>query len=312
MINFRFHLASLIAIFLALALGVVVGAGVIDRGVVDTLNSRLDSVERRSARIQSENGDLRDENGELADALKAEQCHAVGDRLVTSDVAILAVRGVSEDIVNQTAQAAGHNCAAANVDGVLWLQGKWALSNADDVKQMADLLGLASRRAATVRAAAWKQIAQRMEGGSTATDGSTDLLAAMRDAGFVQFDARDSGATIEQFPSRGAATLLVVGTEGDVPEQDVVVAGATALHDAGIPLVVGDVYVKVPDGPGRSDVFAHLRDNAVLDKSVSTVDNLDRPQGPVTAVLALVGLEQDPPVVGHYGIHGDALLPDVQ
>ena len=42
MINFRFHVVSLIAIFLALALGVVIGAGVIDRGVVDTLNSRLD------------------------------------------------------------------------------------------------------------------------------------------------------------------------------------------------------------------------------------------------------------------------------
>ena len=37
MINFRFHVVSLIAIFLALALGVVIGAGVIDRGVVDTL-----------------------------------------------------------------------------------------------------------------------------------------------------------------------------------------------------------------------------------------------------------------------------------
>ena len=45
MINFRFHVVSLIAIFLALALGVVIGAGVIDRGVVDTLNNRLDSVE---------------------------------------------------------------------------------------------------------------------------------------------------------------------------------------------------------------------------------------------------------------------------
>ena len=31
MINFRFHLVSLIAVFLALALGVVMGATVIDR-----------------------------------------------------------------------------------------------------------------------------------------------------------------------------------------------------------------------------------------------------------------------------------------
>ena len=60
MINFRFHVVSLIAIFLALALGVVIGAGVIDRGVVDTLNNRLDRVEAKSDRIQSENNKLHD------------------------------------------------------------------------------------------------------------------------------------------------------------------------------------------------------------------------------------------------------------
>ena len=48
MINFRFHLVSLIAIFLALALGVVIGAGVIDRGVVDTLDNRLNTRGERS------------------------------------------------------------------------------------------------------------------------------------------------------------------------------------------------------------------------------------------------------------------------
>ena len=45
MINFRFHIVSLIGIFLALALGIVIGAGVIDRGIVDTLDNRLDNVE---------------------------------------------------------------------------------------------------------------------------------------------------------------------------------------------------------------------------------------------------------------------------
>ena len=62
MINFRFHVVSLIAIFLALALGVVIGAGVIDRGVVNALNNRLDSVEAKSDRIQGENDVLTERN----------------------------------------------------------------------------------------------------------------------------------------------------------------------------------------------------------------------------------------------------------
>ena len=75
MINFRFHLVSLIAIFLALALGVVIGAGVIDRGVVDTLNNRLDNVESKASRIQDDNAALRDDNSKLTAALEASQCH---------------------------------------------------------------------------------------------------------------------------------------------------------------------------------------------------------------------------------------------
>ena len=66
MINFRFHVVSLIAIFLALALGVVIGAGVIDRGIVDTLDTRLDRVEAKSERINDDNDRLTDENDQLA------------------------------------------------------------------------------------------------------------------------------------------------------------------------------------------------------------------------------------------------------
>ena len=45
MINFRFHIASLIAVFLALALGVVMGSTVIDRAIVEGLHDRIDRVE---------------------------------------------------------------------------------------------------------------------------------------------------------------------------------------------------------------------------------------------------------------------------
>ena len=55
-----------------------------------------------------------------------------------------------------------------------------------------------------------------------------------------------------------------------------------------------------------------LRDS-LLGKSVSTVNDLDRPQGPTTAVLALAGLRLPQPQVGHYGIDEDGLtlLPDL-
>src|SRR5262245_4209001 len=106
MINFRFHLASLIAIFLALALGVVVGAGVVDRGVVDALNDRLNKVESKAERAQDENTTLRSDNDTLAKAIDAAQCHTVADQLLGEDVGIVAVRGVDDARVKAAATAA--------------------------------------------------------------------------------------------------------------------------------------------------------------------------------------------------------------
>ena len=44
MINFRFHLVSLTAVFLALGIGIAVGATVVDRATVDFLETRLKGV----------------------------------------------------------------------------------------------------------------------------------------------------------------------------------------------------------------------------------------------------------------------------
>ena len=61
MINFRFHLVSLVAVFLALALGVVMGSTVIDRAIVDRLSSQIDSVKKRADAERADNRALRDQ-----------------------------------------------------------------------------------------------------------------------------------------------------------------------------------------------------------------------------------------------------------
>jgi hypothetical protein len=308
MINFRFHLASLIAIFLALALGVVVGAGVIDRGVVDTLNNRLDSVERTSDRIKGENSQLRGENGELTEAIGDLQCPAVADALVAEDIGIIAVRGVDETAVNNTVAAA--QCAGGTVTGKLWLEDKWALANDDDIAAMAQALGSSSKKPATLRAAAWKQLAERMQAPVPAGDTATDVLATLQNAGFLKFEmVGDNGATMSQFPRRGASMLLAVGDDADVSDK-VVTPAATAFVAAAVPLVVGQIYAGGQDVPARGAALDALRGSTV-GKLVSTVDDLDRPQGPAAAALTLAALRQDPPQYGNYGL-GDGLkqLPD--
>ena len=51
MINFRFHIASLVAVFLALALGVVMGSTVVDRAIVESLRTQIDDVRGERLRV---------------------------------------------------------------------------------------------------------------------------------------------------------------------------------------------------------------------------------------------------------------------
>jgi hypothetical protein len=52
MFDFRYHVASLAAVFLALVIGILVGVGIADRGLVDKANTRL--LEQRVAQLRSQ------------------------------------------------------------------------------------------------------------------------------------------------------------------------------------------------------------------------------------------------------------------
>jgi hypothetical protein len=308
MINFRFHIVSLIAIFLALALGVVIGAGVIDRGVVNTLNDRLDSVEAKSDRIKGENDRLQDENSKLSGAITDEEPFAVDGRLVGEPVALLAVRGVDDTLVKQTAAATA--AAGGKVQGILWIEDRWNLDDAAAVKALQDAIGVSTRNKATLRTEAWKQIGARLAA-SPSEAASDDVLATLVDAGFVAYESLSgSESTLAQFPGRSASALFLTGTNAKVAPASLVVPVADGLHAAAVPLVLADEWVQITDGPTRGAALQTIRDGD-LGHNVSTVDDLDQPMGPTTVVLALADLLRIPPVVGHYGYGpGTQPLPD--
>ena len=124
----------------------------------------------------------------------------------------------------------------------------------------------------------------------------------LEDAGFVTYESLgDDNATVSQFPRATRRSLLVVGDDGDVPDEDVVLPAATAFNADGIPLVVADVLRlgRRPAGAGLG-AGAHPRRRP-------RDEGLDRRRprpgaGPATAELALADLRQVPPVVGHYGL----------
>ena len=297
MINFRFHLVSLIAVFLALALGVLMGATVIDQAIVDGLNARIDDVEDEADAQRTRNSELQSEVERLQQFVGDE--YAVAGRLDGVMVAVIAPRGVEGDQARSAVELL--QTAGATAPGVLWLEERLQLGDGEARDELADILGVTRDDADTLRLATWDALVRQ-----------ADAIPALIDAGFVEFDpVGDQGDEFDP------ATYSVAGTRALLLDQSDASDDANALVESlmnelvleGVPLVLGEVYQEQgEDGPIQGARLAVVREDADLSEVVSTVDDLELTEGKVATVLALADL---PGTVGHYGLAAgvDAALP---
>jgi hypothetical protein len=93
-IDFRYHIVSLIAVFLALALGLFLGSTTLQSTVTNNLKHQANTVTNRNSVLQSANDTLnREYSGEQA-LTAAVEPYAVSDRLAGESVALVSAPGV--------------------------------------------------------------------------------------------------------------------------------------------------------------------------------------------------------------------------
>lgn len=305
MINFRFHIVSLIAVFLALALGIVMGATVVNRAIVDRLNDRIDTVEDNANRRKAESDQLRGQVGQLQQYIDGTKNFAIAGRLDGVTIETIATRGVDGDAVKQTVDLSQQ--AGARAPGIIWLEEKLTLSNPDALRELGDLLGRPGQNAKTTRDETWSALASRLATGNGTAANGRDLLTALADAGFISFEpVGDQGPNLSAatFGGGDARVLLVDGTNGQVSANDVLQPLGTVLASNRFRLVAAEVFEEKDGGPKRGAVLSPVRDSDELKQVVSTVDDLDQLEGRVASVLALADLGRN--VVGQYGFGAGA------
>jgi hypothetical protein len=297
-INFRFHLVSLVAVFLALAVGIVMGYGVLGQPTVDTLQDRIDVVEANAEARRVENDELRAQLDQQGTAMEQAAPFSVSDRVGDVRALVLAVRGVDEDAVARVVELARRGGAEA--PGIVWLESKWALESRDDVMALATAIGLtATGRRAPLRADGFDALVTRLATGSSAT--GVDALRALVDAGFVTLDGAGNDAPAPaSLGGIGTRAILVTGADADVPARLLVAPIARVAVDEDLPLVAGELYLNGTEDAQRGDALAMIHDDDALEAEVSTVDDVERVEGAVATVLALADLGRG--VVGHYGV----------
>jgi hypothetical protein len=305
-IDFRYHLVSLIAVFLAIALGLVIGATQLSGPLLDNLQSQVTS--------------LQEDKRELEDTTQGLQAQVDTDQAFESAVApvlvqnALAGRSVllvlaSEDVTTDTVEevTALVTEAGGTVNGQISLAPEYSDPASDPALQ--SYVTTPAGRPAGVALPETDDTGQLvgallaqvlMVPADPATPAPDTAAVSTVLAGLSALDvlSQDSASVT---PADFAVVLTTGALSGDdaADRNDVLLDLVTALDAAGSGAVVaGDA-----DAAGENGLVGAIRADPGVSAAVSTVDNVTSPSGQISTVLAL-GREREG-TSGKYGTGED-------
>jgi Copper transport outer membrane protein, MctB len=308
-IDFRYHLVSIIAVFLALAVGLLVGATYLS-GPAETL------LQTQQKNATTENNNLRARNAQLAGQIGADQAFAQASAARLLDGLLTSEKAVIVEAPGVTSQMAGGVVAAlqqagATVTEQVQLQPGFAATTGAGESSLSDLARqLTGQAGVTLPAsplypgtAGQQDAAAVIAAAIVSRDGiglpvstSKTILQGFAQSGFLQVNKPDATA--------GSATLAVLLTPAG--QQPLLVsqglaAFAAELKSASLATVLAG---------GLSPVAAT---NAVTlaagAGTVSTVDNADTESGEIVVAQVLRNVLSGKPVAAYGAGPGSAPSP---
>ena len=312
MIDFRYHIVSIVSIFIALGVGIVLGAGPLKGEIGSTLQSEVAGLRQDKTQL---NEDLTQAQGQLdqRDAFLS----AVSDRVVRGAlegqrVALVVLPGadaaVSESVA-EAVDAAGGTVASTTSVAREWVSADPDTAAARDqlVEQVALDTGtdLSQVDGGMPQDVLLAQLLTRSAPVSTTgpdTVSASEGLQALSDGGLISFDAPDF--------ARAELAVVVAGAVTDGTEEDRTATAqrwvglAAALESEARGVVLASDVGAEADGVS---VLAALRGDEDARGVVSGVDDAGDPTGIASVVFALD--EQISGDSGQYGLAPGADAP---
>jgi hypothetical protein len=311
-IEFRYHVVSLTAVFLALAVGVVLGSGPLRTALVAELTNESSELKDALSDAKTETETVR-RDAEIGEEFVDEAAQVlIGEALPNSHVAV--IRLMSPDGAGVSSLKDRIVESGGTITANLSIEAGWT----DDAQ-------------ATFRAAFASQIVENVVGVDSTVAPDRVIAHALAQAlvptEFPEGTAQTEGATATATAADRARVLLdllvgaelVTGTVTGEVDAVVFVVGLgpnsedelLALSDVYMEIVgVTDEYVDgtiVATGPGRQgDVPSLIQGSALLDDNVSTVTDGLNYYGQFSVVLGLA--KEIVGTSGHYGYGEDQRL----
>jgi hypothetical protein len=299
-ISFRYHIVSIVSVFLALAIGVALGGGPLKGEVDDTLVQQVEADRKAKADLRGQITALSSANRFTDDFAEQVAPRLLGGDLDGRAVTLVVLPGAEESTVASLSDLV--ETAGGSVGGVVRAGdglvdvgnkqlvdelGSQLLDGVNDVT-VAEDAGTYERLGALLARA----VATDEDGGAPVDDAANSILSGLSTA--------DLMSPAGDLKRRGSLVLVV---SGKGPEDSAEREGASAIVTSLV-----DAMDNATDGVVVAGPIAAARDGGVIDavrgevvtaQAVSTVDTLDRVAGQVVAVMALA--EQADGKSGQYG-----------
>jgi hypothetical protein len=304
-INFRYHVVSLTAVFLALAIGLVVGTAALNGPVADTLKDRVDALSKDNSNYRDQANQYREELNRTQDFATEVSPALLNGKLANRKILVVVLPSGQDyaDGVTGMLQVAG-----ARITGTVIVQDKFLdPANAFELLDLADKAaqptvppdGLPVNSDGVETSSALLAVALLQKAQPVTTGDLTAVLTAYTEPGYLNVS--------DDIAPGAEATVVVSGlppVDRDAAKKN---RNAVTLADQfakNRPLVVGG------NGIGDGNLVAEIRADPKLVQTISTVDNVSTEQGQLATALTVVE-RVVANKVGQYGLSAGAssLLP---
>jgi hypothetical protein len=302
-INFRYHLVSIVAVLFALAIGIVVGSGFLAGPLRRQIREEL-------SQLRARNNELQGNVDRLQAFAEAAEDRLIATTLTGEEVVVFTEEGTDGGMLDALEGAVEE--AGGTVALTVSARPELRLEDQGDRRELARILGTKQSSSEELRADAGNMLgAMASEAAATSLGprlGGEDpdlrfesTVTELAAANFVAHSPLEEGGAVPT----GAVFLIAAGGADDPPfaQEGFVTGLALGLSER-----EGSVLAAEP-AESAWGVVPLLRDDSRTVDLVSTVSEADTLPGRIAVVLALD--DTAPGRVGHYGTGaGTTVLPD--
>jgi len=278
-ISLRYHLVAIVAVFLALAVGLLAGSAFVEPALVKQLQSETDNLRDDVRDLEDRDARNRAEVESLNAFVDAALPYLTENRLLGRSVVLVTQQGVEDAVLGEAQRSLQE--AGASVVAVISAREEIASDDPETQAQLAELLGIVGPPSDPLAGLTASALATRLANGGGGAEPQDDLLARLLSAGFLA--PVGSGVSESTLAEIGSTGQVVVVLGGGQDEESVL-----PPEDFAVPLVDELVALGVQVAAGESATTAlGFVEQVGGGGGIVTVDDLDLSMGGAALVLGL-------------------------